>query len=447
MGRISLKLSVQALLAMSISIDSINKLTEDLDFFDSSGSSDESMEDEYIEEALQVMEHIDQLRNFNLPRSILKTPVNLDMILNNFKHRSELFRQEARINFFTFDRLVERLQHQSVFQNDGYQQQIPVERQILIALKRFGTYGNNSSLQAIAHWAGIGKGTVHRVTRRVIVAVFESGMQKDHIRWSLEGSETREAAKQWVEDIGASSEWRDGWCMIDGTTISLFEKSHYYGDAFFDRKSRYSINVQIVNISHDRQIIDYVSGFNGSRHDSHCFLETSLYKHRSSLLTVDEWIWADVGYPLHDWLMIPYKKPHNRSVSNRDFNYNLSRIRIRSEHAIGYLKGRFQFLKELRIAIHTEQDIVYVAAWINACIILHAFAIDEEELSKDFEEDGYLFEHAYNEVDRILEESMEEETAQNSTRVRNQALAAGKAARLRLQSYLPERPATRPARR
>ena len=76
--------------------------------------------------------------------------------------------------------------------------------------------------------------------------------------------------------------------MIDETIILLFEKSHYYDDVFFDRKSKYFINVQIINTSHDRQIIDYVNEFNKSRHDSHCFLEISLYKYRFFLLTVDE---------------------------------------------------------------------------------------------------------------------------------------------------------------
>ena len=58
--------------------------------------------------------------------------------------------------------------------------------------------------------------------------------------------------------------------------------------------------------------------------------------------------------------MISYKKSHNKSIFNKNFNYNLSRIRIRSEHAIEYLKNRFQSLKKFRIAIRNEQDIVYV---------------------------------------------------------------------------------------
>ena len=76
--------------------------------------------------------------------------------------------------------------------------------------------------------------------------------------------------------------------MIDEITISLYEKSHFYDDAFFDRKSRYSINIQIINIFHNRQIIDYASEFNDNRHDSHCFEKTHFYKHHDFLLTSNE---------------------------------------------------------------------------------------------------------------------------------------------------------------
>ncbi len=55
--------------------------------------------------------------------------------------------------------------------------------------------------------------------------------------------------------------------MVDGTTIPIFEKSHYFGESFYDRKAEYSINAQIINIP-NRQIIDYATGFNGSRQDT-----------------------------------------------------------------------------------------------------------------------------------------------------------------------------------
>lgn len=35
--------------------------------------------------------------------------------------------------------------------------------------------------------------------------------------------------------------------MVDGTFIPLFQKPTYFGETFFDRKSNYSLNVQIIN--------------------------------------------------------------------------------------------------------------------------------------------------------------------------------------------------------
>ncbi len=71
--------------------------------------------------------------------------------------------------------------------------------------------------------------------------------------------------------------------MVDGTTIPIFEKPHYFGESFYDRKAQNSINAQIINTP-NRQIIDYATGLNGSRYDTHCFSFTRLSKHDEDLL-------------------------------------------------------------------------------------------------------------------------------------------------------------------
>ncbi len=56
---------------------------------------------------------------------------------------------------------------------------------------------------------------------------------------------------------------------------------------------------------------------------------------------------ADVGYKLQRWCMITYKRHQSLLQDNEDFNSHLSKIWIKSENAVGYLKGRFQLLKRL----------------------------------------------------------------------------------------------------
>ena len=150
MIKTDLKLNVQILLITNFFVDLINKFVKNLNSSNFS-SFENSTNNEYTKKMLNVIKHIDQLRNFMISRSIFKTFVNFDIIFEFFKHRSKLFRQKIRINFFTFDRLMKRLQHQFVFQNDNHQQQIFVKRQIFIIFKRFEIYDNNNNLQTIAH--------------------------------------------------------------------------------------------------------------------------------------------------------------------------------------------------------------------------------------------------------------------------------------------------------
>jgi hypothetical protein len=165
--------------------------------------------------------------------------------------------------------------------------------------------------------------------------------------------------------------------MIDGTLIPIFEKPYFYGETFFDRKSNYSLNVQIINTP-DRRIIDYATGFVGSRGDAHCYKETLLYAQRNRVLGAREWCWGDAGYPLQEWMVIPYKKPENAEPDNKTFNYHLSRVRIGSEHTIGLLKGRLQSLRQLRLKIKSAKDLEFANFWIHCCIVIHAFCLIHE---------------------------------------------------------------------
>jgi hypothetical protein len=95
------------------------------------------------------------------------------------------------------------------------------------------------------------------------------------------------------------------------------------------------------------------------------------------------------------WVVAPYKKPKRDLPDNEVFNNHVSQVRIRSEHAIGYLKGRFQSLKELRVMITNRKSHKFATYWIACCIGVHAFAMvcedDEEDNSydrQDFINDG-----------------------------------------------------------
>lgn len=236
-------------------------------------------------------------------------------------------------------------------------------------------------------------GTVVKVTARVIEAVLSQ--HDDVIRWASEGE--KEEAKQWVENTSSCSTWRDGYCMVDGTLIPLFEKPTFFGEAYFDRKSNYSLNVQLITLPNLR-IIDYVLGHCGSAHDSTVFKDSRTVKDNAKLFNKQEWIWADSAYTSQTWVITPFKRPWSLQQENRIFNYHVSKVRVRSEHAVGYIKGRFGSLRGLRVRIKDSDSHIQALSWIKTCIVLHTLIFWIEKGREDWaEQDEFILEGHDNE--------------------------------------------------
>ena len=57
-----------------------------------------------------------------------------------------------------------------------------------------------------------------------------------------------EAIKEWAKELVEAHtcyEWRDGWCMVDGTLVPLFCRPGFFGRTWFDWRSNYLLNVQV----------------------------------------------------------------------------------------------------------------------------------------------------------------------------------------------------------
>ncbi|EPQ51255.1 hypothetical protein GLOTRDRAFT_25151, partial [Gloeophyllum trabeum ATCC 11539] len=193
----------------------------------------------------------------------------------------------------TFDRLIEKISSDSVFQNNSLNSQLPIDQQLVITLYHFGHNGNAAGLQNVANWAGVAKGTVLLAMRHVITAILHPGFMK-------------EAAKRWVHAYSCRT-WRDGWCLVEGTLIPLHDRPFWYSESCFDQKCNYSLNIQVVLLPNLR-IIDFGYGFTGSTHDSMAWEGTRIAQEAEDAFEGEEFIWADSAYPIKTWLVAPYKK-------------------------------------------------------------------------------------------------------------------------------------------
>lgn len=92
----------------------------------------------------------------------------------------------------------------------------------------------------------------------------------------------------------------------------------------------------------------------------------------------NEYLLADSGFSPSKRCIPAVKRPRGLPLERkkRQFNFELSRQRIRIEHAIGILKSRWQSLRELRILIKDERSAARANLWIQACIVLHNYLVD-----------------------------------------------------------------------
>ena len=184
---------------------------------------------------------------YEVPRNKLpQGPAYMRHVLTVQKdYRPDHFRQSLRVSPVTFDKIVAKISDDPVFFNESNMPQQPIEDQLAIALFRFGHYGNSASLQNVANWAGVGKGTVTIATRRVMTAVLRPHFIQESIRFPT--AEEKEEAKVWVETHSCKA-WRNGWCLVDGTLIPLYARPFWYGESYFDQKCNYSLNIQVMTI-------------------------------------------------------------------------------------------------------------------------------------------------------------------------------------------------------
>jgi hypothetical protein len=178
-------------------------------------------------------------RDKPIPRPPAQMPHTLEVLKIE---RPDQFREILRITPHTFDKLREKIEHDPVFFNNSNNAQIPVEEQLAIALYRFGHDGNAASQASVGRWAGAGKGSPALHTKRIMTAILRQSFMSEAVR--MPTAEEKSKAKAWVEAHSCRA-WRHGWIFVDGTLIPLFDRPHWYGESYFDRKCNYSLNIQV----------------------------------------------------------------------------------------------------------------------------------------------------------------------------------------------------------
>ena len=85
----------------------------------------------------------------------------------------------------------------------------------------------------------------------------------------------------------------------------------------------------------------------------------------------NQYLLADSAYKNDQHMVTVIKGPRGETVNGLNFNYCAAQSRVRVEHAIGILKGRWSFLREVQNQMHSESEAKTLGKWVYAAIVLH----------------------------------------------------------------------------
>lgn len=193
-----------------------------------------------------LRDEVERARVLHRPDEPPPRAPQLHMLVHHEEHRPHLFRQKLRVNPDIFDDILDQISDHHIFRSQSNNPQLPIAIQLAIFLNRAGHYGNAISLEDVAQWAGVSVGSVVNCTHRVMIALLEE--HDRFISFPAANSEDAELAQQFAESR-TCPEWRHGFLVIDGSTIDLATKPAYFGETFYDRKSKYSLGCQVRYIS------------------------------------------------------------------------------------------------------------------------------------------------------------------------------------------------------
>ena len=281
-----------------------------------------------------------------------------------------------RLSRESFRKLEDVLSETSTFKKiHKYKAPRPLRQQLLVFLYRVGRYGSSGSTHEVSLYFGIGNGSVRNYVSNIVSALKE--LENEVVSWP--SSDEREAMKVRLAATG----FRHCIGIIDGTLIPLTHKPKDFHECYYSRKGFYAISALIVCDDLGR-ITYYYSGWPGSTHDNRVLRCSKLFKNRADYFEPMEYLLGDSAYSDSAIMVQSFKKARNEGMLPRDkelFNSHLARVRIKSEHCIGMLKGRFPCLRGMNTFIkHGGKEVKEVVDILASCAVLHNLLLDYDDI-------------------------------------------------------------------
>ncbi|XP_028753587.1 protein ALP1-like [Neltuma alba] len=293
----------------------------------------------------------------------------------------EEFRRSFRMGKATFSMICDELGPVLIKKNTTLREAIPVKQRVAVCIWSLAT---GDSLRLVSEQFGLGVSTCHKLVLEVCSAIKTVLMPKvihwpDESKMKMIKNEYEQISG--IPNIGGS---------IYTTHIPINAPKINNGVEYFNRrltarnqKNSYSITIQGV-VDPKGIFTDVFIGGSGSMNNDQV-VEISCLNQRANMgYLEDVWIVGNSGFPLMDWLLVPYTE-ENRTWSKHVFNEKIGDVQKVAKEAFGRLKGRWGCLRKRR-----EMKLEDLPLILGACCVLHNICeMRNEEMDPEWKFDVF----------------------------------------------------------
>jgi DDE superfamily endonuclease len=221
----------------------------------------------------------------------------------------------------------------------------PAEQQLLVLLKYFGSDGSSASSYNIGSVFGISTGNAESCR----LSALETLLTLEDHTYYWPNSEERKQISNRIRD---SYLFPNCVGLIDGTLLPLATRPLLHGENYLSRKQFHAI-VMLVVCDHQSRILYYHVGWPGSVQNNQMWRTCKLFKNCAVMFSPREYLLGDSAFTASNIMVPPFKSAAGSELSGNytAFNTLLAKTRVKSEHCIGLLKGRFPFLRGIRMLL------------------------------------------------------------------------------------------------
>ncbi|XP_038712216.1 protein ANTAGONIST OF LIKE HETEROCHROMATIN PROTEIN 1-like [Tripterygium wilfordii] len=282
---------------------------------------------------------------------------------------AEEFKRAFRMSKFTFDMICEELNSVIAKEDTTLRNAIPVRQRVAVCIWRLAT---GDPLRLVSKKFGLGISTCHKLVLEVCSAIRNVLMPK-FLQWPNDDG-LRKIKEEFESNSGIPNVVGSMYTTHIPIIAPKISVASYFNKRHTERNQKTSYSITVQGVVDPRGVFsDVCIGWPGSMPDDQVLEKSALYQRANAGSLKGVWIVGGSGYPLMDWVLVPYNQQH-LTWTQHAFNEKIGEIQKVAKDSFRRLKRRWCCLQK-----RTEVKLQDLPVVLGACCVLHNICEMREE--------------------------------------------------------------------